>query len=251
MFNLTCPNVKHNDIHLINSDCFDVFDQIENESIDCILADLPYGTTACKWDSVLDLESLWKEYLRIIKVNGAIILTSSQPFTSILINSCIKYFRYEWIWVKSQGTNPLQAKIQPLKRHENVLIFYKKLPTYNPQMTEGSPYKGFSSTDKKIGEVFGSINSIHKENLGTRYPTTILKYKREYGYHPTQKPVGLMKYFILTYTNKNDIILDNTMGSGTTGIACLETQRQFIGIEKEKKYYDIAKKRVLNNVLIF
>lgn len=219
--------------------------QIESESVDMVLVDLPYGTTACKWDSIIPLEELWSHYYRICKKDGAMVFTAAQPFTTILAASNLKDFRYEWIWEKPQGTNPMNAKVMPLKSHENVLVFYRKKPTYNPQMWYSTPYSGFSSETSKIGEVYGSAASKHRDNPeGSRYPKTVLRFKQEKGLHPTQKPVEMMEYLIKTYSNEGDTILDNTMGSGTTGVACVRTGRDFIGIEKDESYFEIAKDRI-------
>jgi DNA modification methylase len=234
-----------NTITLYNGDCLDVMKEIENNSIDLILTDLPYGTTACKWDTIIPLDQLWAQYNRIIKINGAIVLNAQQPFTTILASSNIENFRYEWIWEKPQGTNPLNAKIMPLKSHENILVFYKAKPTYNPQMWFSTPYSGFKNHDKKIGEVYGNIGSQHRDNpTGERYPKSVLRFKPEIGLHPTQKPVEMMEYLIKTYTNEGETVLDSTMGSGTTGIAAINTNRNFIGIEKDENYFKIAKKRI-------
>lgn len=210
-----------------------------------ILCDLPYGITACKWDSCINLVDLWAQYNRLVKDNGVIVLTASQPFTSALVMSNPKMFRYEWIWEKPQGTNPLQAKNQPLKNHESILVFSKNKPRYFPIMEIGKPYKGFSSSEKTIGEVYNSLSSIHKENTGTRYPKTVQYFKQErHGLHPTQKPVALMEYLIKTYTRPGDIVLDNCMGSGTTGVACVNLNRDFVGIEIDEKYFTVAEKRI-------
>jgi site-specific DNA-methyltransferase (adenine-specific) len=234
-----------NKVQLYNGDCLDLMKEIEDNSIDLILTDLPYGTTACKWDTVIPLDKLWKQYNRIIKNNGAIVLNAQQPFTAILASSNIENFRYEWIWEKPQGTNPLNAKIMPLKSHENILVFYKSKPTYNPQMWFSTPYGGFKNHDKKIGEVYGNVGSQHRDNpTGERYPKSVLKFKQETGFHPTQKPVEMMEYMIKTYTNENETVLDSTMGSGTTGVASVNTNRNFIGIEMDEKYFQIAKKRI-------
>ncbi len=231
------------DLHL--GDCLEILPTLSDDSVDMLLVDLPYGTTACKWDSIIPLDKLWEQYNRICKKNAAMIFTASQPFSTTLAASNIEDFKYEWIWEKPQGTNPMNAKVMPLKSHENILVFYRKKPTYNPQMWKSTPYSGFISETKKIGEVYGKQQSKHRDNPeGTRYPKTILKYKQERGYHPTQKPVGLMAYLIKTYSNKGETILDNTMGSGTTGVACMNTGRNFIGIESDKKYFKIAKKRI-------
>jgi site-specific DNA-methyltransferase (adenine-specific) len=234
-----------NRVELYYGNCLNIMKELEDDSIDLILTDLPYGTTACKWDTIIPLEELWKHYDRIIKYNGAVVLNAQQPFTTILANSNIKNFRYEWIWEKPQGTNPLNAKVMPLKSHENILVFYKAKPTYNPQMWISTPYSGFKDHNKKIGEVYGSIGSQHRDNpTGERYPTSILKFKQEKGLHPTQKPVSLMEYMIKTYTNENETVLDSTMGSGTTGVAAINTNRKFIGIEQDEKYFKIAKDRI-------
>lgn len=226
-------------------DCLEKLTEIPDNSVDMIMADLPYGTTACKWDTIIPLESMWKELKRITNKNSAMIFTASQPFTTTLASSNISNFRYEWIWEKPQGTNPMNAKVMPLKSHENILVFYDKKPVYNPQMWYSTPYTGFSSEKSKIGEVYGSAKSKHRDNPeGSRYPKTVLKFKQEKGYHPTQKPVPLIEYLIKTYTNEGATVLDPTMGSGTTGVACVNTNRNFIGIEKDKKYYEIAKTRI-------
>ena len=226
-------------------DCLDILPTLSGNSVDMVMVDLPYGTTACKWDSIISLDFLWKQYNRICKDDAAMVFTAAQPFTTTLASSNIDNFRYEWIWEKPQGTNPMNAKVMPLKSHENILVFYRSKPTYNPQMWYSTPYSGFSSDVSKIGEVYGSQKSKHRDNPeGSRYPKTILKYKQEKGLHPTQKPVGLMEYLIKTYTNEGDTVLDNTMGSGTTGVACMNCNRNFIGIELDKKYFDIAKERI-------
>ena len=230
------------DLHL--GDCLDILPTLPDDSIDMVMVDLPYGTTACKWDSIIPLDFLWEQYNRICKKNAAMLFTSVQPFTTTLASSNIYIFRYEWIWEKPQGTNPMNAKVMPLKSHENILVFYRSKPTYNPQMWYSTPYSGFSSDTSKIGEVYGNQQSKHRDNPeGSRYPKTVLKFKQEKGLHPTQKPVGLMEYLIKTYTNEGDTVLDNTMGSGTTGVACVNCNRSFVGIEMDKKYYQISKER--------
>ena len=231
-----------NKIH--HGDCLEIMKDIPTGSVDMILCDLPYGTTACKWDTIIPLELLWEQYERVIKDNGAIVLTASQPFTSALVSSNYKKFRYEWIWEKNQGVNFLLAKKQPLKVHENILVFYKKLPNYNPQMETGKPYK---SGKGDSGEVTNKVKKIQTKNKGTRYPKTVKKIKREFGLHPTQKPVALFEYLIKTYTNEGETVLDNCIGSGTTAIASINTNRNYIGIEKEKEYVDIANERINNH----
>jgi DNA modification methylase len=207
------------------------------------------STTFCSWDSIIPLEPLWKEYNRVCKKNAAMVFTAMQPFTTILGASNIENLRYEWIWEKPQGTNPMNVNIMPLKSHENILVFYREKPTYNPQMWYSTPYSGFSSDDKTIGEVYGNAKSKHRDNPdGSRFPKTIIKHKQEKGLHPTQKPVGLMEYLILTYTNEGDTVLDNTMGSGTTGVAAILQNRKFIGIELNDEYFKIAKSRIENTI---
>jgi len=232
----------------VNADCFDVFPFIEDKSIDAIIADLPYGTTACKWDSILPLDKLWQEYKRIIKPNGVIILFGTQPFTTTLISSNIKQFRYELIWDKIRSATGLNAKRMPLKTHENMLVFYTEQPTYNPQLTEGKPFdKTKYNGQLELPNVTGGGVKISKKNKGTRFPVSIHRYsqnwRRQEQIHPTQKPVELIEYLVKTYTNENDMVLDNTCGSGTLNLACLKLNRKSIGIEKEKQYYDVAVRR--------
>ena len=224
-------------------DCLELMKEIPDESIDMVLCDLPYGTTRNKWDSVIPLNKLWKQYERIIKDNGAIVLFSQMPFSAELVHSNLKLFKYEWIWQKDNGTGFLNAKKMPLKIHENILVFYKKLPLYNPQMRTGfKPYKckqGRHSTN------YGAYEQGHiTESNGERYPIDIIKFKKDNGLHPTQKPVELLEYLIKTYTNENETVLDNCMGSGSTGVACVNTNRNFIGYELNEKYFEIAEKRI-------
>lgn len=232
-------------IKLYNGDCLELMKIIPDKSIDMILCDLPYGTTRNKWDSIIPLDKLWKQYKRIIKENGAIILFSQMPFTAELVESNIKDFKYEWIWEKEQGTGHLNAKKMPLKIHENILVFYKKLPLYNPQWEYGKPYKAtYSTHSSNYGKQKDNITTISD---GRRYPKDIIKVKKkstDKHLHPTQKPVDLLKYLIRTYTNEEEIVLDNCMGSGSTGVACKELNRNFIGIELDKKYFNIAKERI-------
>jgi len=236
-------------VNLHLGDCLDILPTLADNSVDMVLVDLPYGTTACKWDSIIPLDKLWEQYNRICKKDGAMVFTAAQPFTTILAASNLENFRYEWIWEKPQGTNPMNAKVMPLKSHENILVFYRKKPVYNPQMWYSTPYSGFSSNTSKIGEVYGSAKSKHRDNPeGSRYPKTVLKFKQEKGLHPTQKPVELMEYLIKTYSNEGEVVLDNTMGSGTTGVACMNTNRNFIGIEMEENYYKIAEQRISSTV---
>ena len=234
---------------LLLGDCLKILPTLADNSVDMVLVDLPYGTTACKWDSIIPLDKLWEQYNRICKQDAAMVFTAAQPFTTILAASNLDNFRYEWIWEKPQGTNPMNAKVMPLKSHENILVFYRKKPVYNPQMWYSTPYSGFSSDTSKIGEVYGQAKSMHRDNPdGSRYPKTILKFKQEKGLHPTQKPVDLMEYLIKTYTNSGDTVLDNTMGSGSTGVAAIKCGREFIGIEMDSEYYKIAKERIESTV---
>lgn len=234
-------------MELYNGNCLEIMKKLPDKSIDMILCDLPYGTTRNKWDSVIDLESLWGGYRRIIKDNGAIALFAQTPFDKILGSSNLKMLRYEWIWEKHNATGHLNAKKMPMKAHENILVFYKNLPVYNPQFTEGKPYTskggGYSSN---YGEQKDNVVTI---NNGFRYPRDIVKFKRDKEkLHPTQKPVALLEYLIKTYTNEDMLVLDNCMGSGSTGIACLNANRRFIGIELDENYYNIAKQRIDNHI---
>jgi site-specific DNA-methyltransferase (adenine-specific) len=236
-------------IDLRKGDCLELMKDIEDKSIDAIICDLPYGTTACKWDTVIPFEPLWEQYKRIIKDNGAIVLFGSQPFTSALVMSNPKWFKYEWAWDKHIPRNFINAKIMPMQRHENVLVFGKGKIKYHPQMIE---------RDKPVVvKNYSKGNSTYKlNNDGTddkkrvythRYPDTIIEGKWEANagkVHPTQKPVALLEYLIKTYTNEGETVLDNTMGSGTTGVACVNTNRSFIGIEMDDKYFTIAEKRI-------
>ena len=235
---------------VIQGDCLEVMKDIPDKSIDMVLCDLPYGTTACKWDTIIPFEPLWEQYKRIIKDNGAIVLTASQPFTSALVMSNIKMFKYEWIWEKDGGSNFATTKYQPMKEHENILIFGKGTLKYNQQKQEriGSR-KGKKTTSvyNKVSEVYGNIPSIGKfEVTELRTPRSIQRFIRERGLHPTQKPVALFEYLIKTYTNEGDLVLDNCAGSGTTGVACKNLNRNYILIEKEPKYIEIIKKRLAN-----
>jgi site-specific DNA-methyltransferase (adenine-specific) len=218
---------------------------IPDGSVDMILADLPYEITAAKFDILIPFEPLWEQYNRVAKEDAAMVFTASQPFTTALISSNLKNFRYEWIWEKPQGTNPMVAKIQPLKAHENIVVFYRKRPKYNPQMAISTPYGGFKSKQKKLGEVYGDLDSKHRDNPeGTRYPKTVLQFKQEKGLHPTQKPVPLMEYLIRTYTDENDVVLDNCFGSGTSGVAAKKTGRGYIGIELDEEYFKPGSERI-------
>ena len=237
---------------LLNADCMDILPLIPDKSVQLILADLPYGTTQNKWDSIIPLEQLWKEYKRIIKDNGAIILTASQPFTSALVMSNPKMFKHEWIWQKDKGSNFVNTVREPMKEHESILVFANKKWVYNKQMEKrkGSGIKSVGATNKhyKKSENYGSFQGANFKVSELRVPSSIQFVKRETGKHPTQKPLELMKYLISTYSNENDMVLDNTMGSGTTCLASKELNRKFIGIEKESNYYEIAKTRLYGQI---
>jgi site-specific DNA-methyltransferase (adenine-specific) len=232
------------DIQLFHGDCLEVMRQIPDGSVDMVLADPPYGTTACKWDSVIPFEPMWEQLKRIIKPNGAIVMTASQPFTTTLISSNMKEFKYCWVWDKGQGTGFLNSKKQPLKSCEDVVVFYQKQSIYNPQMRIGfKPYscKQGKTKTKNYGHQTGAVTISE----GERFPLNNIKFIRDKSrIHPTQKPVALMEYLIKTYTNECETVLDFTMGSGTTGVACVNTGRKFIGIELDDKYFNIAKNRI-------
>ena len=231
-------------IQLLQGDCLEIMPTLAPASVDLVLCDLPYGTTQNKWDSVLPFAVLWREYSRVSRI-GLVVLTAQQPFTAALVNSS-RTFRYEWVWEKNVATGFLNAKKMPLKIHENVLVFYDELPTYNPQFEPGKPYKQRRAGRRvDTGENYKKIRArTDTVNGGQRYPQTIIKCARETGQHPTQKPVALMEYLIRTYTNPGDVVLDNCMGSGTTGVACVNTGRSFIGIEKDPAYFAIASGRI-------
>ena len=245
-------NNKDN-IKLIKGDCLEVMKSIPDKSIDMILCDLPYGTTACKWDNIIPFEPLWEQYKRIIKDNSAIVLFGSQPFTSALIMSNLKMFKYEWIWEKDAGSNFTTVKYQPMKEHENILVFGKGKTRYFPIMQEriGSR-KGKETTTIDSGRkdsVYGTQEGRGILKVGKlRYPRSIQRFNRERGLHPTQKPVKLLEYLIKTYTNEGELVLDNCMGSGSTGVACLKTNRKFIGIEQDDKYFEIAYNRINGHI---
>lgn len=237
-----------------NEDCFDAMKEIPNGVIDMILCDLPYGMTQNRWDSVLPLDRLWNEYWRIVKPNAAIILTAAQPFTSVLIMSQIKNFKYDWIWHKlGKATGHLNVKKQPLRNKEDIVCFYKEQCLYNPQMTDGTPFKNKAGKDHtaktSMTDSYGEYSNFRYDNDGKRYPLQVISINREERnlIHPTQKPVALFEYLIKTYTNENEIVLDNTAGSGTTAIAAINTNRKWVCIEKDKEYYDKAIERIINH----
>ena len=236
-----------NPIELWHGDCLELMKNIPDGSVDMVLCDLPYGTTRNKWDSIIPLDSLWEQYKRVIKDNGAIVLFSAEPFTSLLITSNIQWFRYDLIWSKTQGSDFLNANRKPLRSHENICVFYKKQPTYNPQKTDGKPYKAKSgeTTSSNFGKFNGNHNTENKD--GKRCPLSVLQFSGEHNrgkQHPTQKPTDLLEWLIKTYTNDGETVLDNCMGSGSCGVACVNTNRNFIGIELDEGYFNIAKKRI-------
>ena len=243
---------------LLKGDCLELMKSIPDGSIDAIITDPPYGTTACKWDSVIPFEPMWEQLNRIIKPNGAIVLFGSEPFTTKLRMSNLDNWKYDFIWHKNQPSGQMNAKKMPMKAYETISVFYKKQPTYNPQMIERTEkelkrlsHKSFKGTSKNT--VYGDINrkSLNRYEHLLKYPTNVsndikcvFNRSGEKVNHPTQKPIALMEYLIKTYTNENETVLDFTMGSGSTGVACVNTNRNFIGIEMDEKYFEIANERI-------
>ena len=232
------------DFNLMLGDCLERMKEIESGTVDMILCDLPYGTTCCSWDAVIPFEPLWAEYERVIKAKGEIVLFGAHPFSAVLACSKLELFRYEWIWEKPSATGFLNADKQPLRAHENILVFYKSLPTYNPQKTFGHERK--KSKRKNIGSAhYGKQLNIKDYDSTERYPRTVQVFSKDYpSIHDTQKPVALCEYLIRTYTNDGDLVLDNTIGSGTTCVACVNTRRRFIGIENDQQTFNEAKERI-------
>ena len=233
-------------INLMLGDCLERMKEIPDGSVDLILTDPPYGTTACKWDSVIPLEPMWEQLKRIIKPNGAIVMTASQPFTSMLVMSNLGMFKYELIWEKDKPSDFAVAKFKTMKYHETVLIFTNGRATYNPQMVIGKPNHSVGKgIRRKNNESGANTATVSNKTDGLKHPKSVLKINRESKpIHPTQKPVALMEYLIKTYTNENETVLDFTMGSGTTGVACKNLNRKFIGIEKDETYFKIAQDRI-------
>lgn len=234
-------------IELIHGDCLQKMHDIEDKSVDLVCCDMPYGTTNCRWDTVINLDELWSHYNRIVKDNGAIILFAQTPFDKVLGVSNLKNLRYEIIWEKTHPTGHLNAKKMPMKAHENILVFYKKMPTYNPQKTGGhirkTAVKRVDDTEVYGGQKFKALPYDSTD----RYPRSVLQLKsdkQKSKLHPTQKPVALIEWLIKTYSNEGDTVLDNTMGSGTTGVACKNLNRKFIGIELDEKYFNVASDRI-------
>ena len=273
-------DLKLDDCQLMFGDCLERMKEIEDKSIDMILCDLPYGTTACKWDIIIPFDKLWKQYKRVIKDNGAIVLFGSQPFTSMLVVSNIKNFKHEWIWEKQKAANFMSAKNAPLKYHENILVFGYGTVKYTPlkynvleiddilkmdrkkieNIFESRDYDRYGKIDRRntLNDCpnpknchYGSL-SVKTRNVddGTRFPKSVIKINKSINgnVHPTQKPVALLEYLIKTYTNEGELVLDNCMGSGTTAVACINTNRNFIGFELDKYYFNIAKNRIAEHI---
>ncbi|MBX4266574.1 DNA-methyltransferase [Clostridium estertheticum] len=244
--------LEQNKIYL--GDCLEVMKKIDDKSIDMVLCDLPYGTTNCRWDTVIPLKKLWEQYERIIKDNGAIVLFAQTPFDKVLGCSNLKLLRYEWIWEKTTATGHLNSKKMPMKAHENILVFYKSLPTYNPQKTYG--HKPVNSYTKYIDtqnntEIYGKVSKEMSGGGNTdRFPRDVQVFstdKQKCKLHSTQKPVSLCEYLIKTYTNKGDLVLDNCIGSGTTAVSCIDTNRDYIGIENDEEIFNTAVNRVTSS----
>ncbi|MGL5765337.1 MAG: DNA-methyltransferase [Sarcina sp.] len=242
---------NYNDtVKLYKGDCLEVMKNIEDKSVDMVLCDLPYGTTRCKWDVIIPFDKMWKQYNRITKDNGAIVLFGSEPFSSTLRMSNVKNYRYDLIWNKMRGSDPMNSKHRPMRSHENISIFYKKKGVYNPQMVKLDKPDIRKNNKTSTSDLWNKNGDIVTNKTYThRFPLSIIKQtnsNQKNKLHPTQKPVALLEYLIKTYTNEGQIILDNTMGSGSTGVACLNTNRKFIGIEMDEKYFEIAKERIEN-----
>ena len=239
--------LENKDYELWNGDCLELMKDIPDGSVDMILCDLPYGTTKCKWDIVIPFDKLWEQYNRIIKDKGAILLFGSEPFSSKLRISNLRMYKYDWIWKKTKAQGFLNSKKMPLKDYENICVFYKRLPVYNPQ---GIIYGNFQNDRKskysKGEDIYGKEKEFGISHM-SNFPKQIIEFSNPSGkgqLHPTQKPVALLEYLVKTYTNEGDTVLDNCMGSGTTGVACVNLHRKFIGIEKDEKYFEIAKTRI-------
>jgi site-specific DNA-methyltransferase (adenine-specific) len=236
------------DLRLLHGDCLEILPTLIDKSVDAIITDLPYGTTACSWDVVIPFAPMWEQVKRLCK--GAFVTTASQPFTSVLIMSNLKWFRYEWVWEKDKATGHLDAKRRPMRKHENAVVFSANGHTYNPQITKKPPENIRPISRRAASDNYRKYNETAPRGipLDMSYPQSVLKVNTtnhgERGLHPTQKPVALYEYLIKTYTNPGDTVLDFCMGSGTTGVACAKTGRNFIGIEKERNYFDIAERRI-------
>ncbi len=245
-------------VKIYNNDCFEIFKELKDNSVDMVCVDPPYGTTSIKWDNILNFTKMWKELNRIVKPKGNILIFGSQPFSSLVVTSNLKQFRYELIWNKNKCGSPGLAKIRPQKVHENIMVFSQESGcTYNPIMEVGDAYErnsknpeGYGSGKNTHGYGFGKKKTMSSKNSGTRYPKSILHASRNFSaqqtVHPTQKPTNLLNWLIMTYSNPNDVVMDFTMGSGSCGVSCVLTGRDFIGIELEKEYFDIAEQRINN-----
>ena len=234
---------------LYHGDCLEVMKKLPNKKIDCVICDLPYGITSCKWDTVIPFNEMWSSLDRICKDTAAMLFTASQPFSSNLVMSNVINFRHEWIWKKNRGSNYANTVREPMKEHESVLMFSKGKWTYNKQMEEraeaGKARAKYNVKFESQSENYKNFEGKATNKLSKlRVPSSVQKFNTEVGLHPTQKPITLMEYLVKTYTNENEIVLDFTMGSGTTGVACVNLNRKFIGIEKEEKYFNIAKERI-------
>ena len=244
------------DYELQLGDCLDVLEDFPKNYVDLVLADPPYGSTKCRWDTPLNLNSLWKELRRVTKPDGAIVLTASQPFTTALIASNYPMFKYCWVWEKTLATGHLNAKKMPMRAHEDICVFYQKMPQYFPIKTKGHERKVSTAhhrRNSKFTELYGSHSDKPSYDSTERYPRSVIKIatdKQKSALHPTQKPVALMEYFVQTYSKPGDTVLDFVMGSGTTGIACLKTKRYFTGIEIDKDYFEIACNRLKGQLKI-
>ena len=238
-------DLKLDDCQLMLGDCLERMKEIPDKSIDAIICDLPFGVTACKWDSIIPFEPLWEQYNRVIKDNGAIVLFGSQPFTSALVMSNPSWYKHHWIWLKNRGTGFQVAKYRPMMKTEDIITFCKKTLKYNPQKIKlDKPLKYSSASNSNGTNPLASFRKMSYE-VNEKYPTNVIEVdKVSKMIHPTQKPVALLEYLIKTYTNEGETVLDNTMGSGSTGVACVNTNRKFIGIEMDEKYYDISCKRI-------
>lgn len=234
-------------INLMLGDCLERMKEIPDGSVDLVLTDPPYGTTACKWDAVIPLEPMWEQVQRVLKKNGAAVFTASQPFTSALVMSNVDWFKYEWVWSKTQATGHLNAWRRPMRQHEDILVFSGGSPTYTPQIADKPKANRRPVTARTKGsDCYGAHKlNAHRCPPDKSMPRSIVNFaNQQRGLHPTQKPVALMEYLIRTYTNEGETVLDFTMGSGTTGVACVNTNRSFIGIERDPGYFEIAKKRI-------
>lgn len=243
--------IINDNMQLFQGDCLELMKQIPDKSVDCIISDLPFGSTSCSWDVVIPFEPLWEQYDRIVKPKGNVILFGAGLFAYKLALSNEKKFRYELIWKKSKCGSPFTAKYMPMKKHENILVFGESASYYEPQMEEGTPYHR-NWTPNKVNNMKYGISGVSTDNNGTRYPTTILdfpqKWRRQDQLHPTQKPVELMEWLVKSYCPEGGVVLDNCMGSGSTGVACVNTGRKFIGIEKDEKYFNMTRNRIQNAI---